>query len=338
MLLLYIALLLTAIISIESLVHPSCMGLFINGSVPLSSGGFYKRRELPKPAYYDHSSCFLMKARYNCMDSRLKHSNNSLTDWQLMLAGYSGKDCTLDQLFSATGGIHQVAKNIRSWSHRRENVTHTNVLILGNSFLRQVFEAITCRYRANIVNGLVSVNATQMSISNSYRPFGVVDMGEILPMNEFRAGCHGSNATHYYEPQFLPPQSYNCSDSTAMVELDEGLRIYYIFRHFNYNKDLPILFDKLHLNISKIDVVVTNNVPAQNHLLFTMLHPHVPIIEFDALSYLQKIQTRDCGWWDGAHNIGLVMAADEHPCMPGIPDDEADLLLFMLAKRILKIS
>ena len=323
------------ILAKSSLYH-TCMKLFTNGTVPLSVG-FYQRRVLPKLIYYDHSSCFLMKARYNCMDSRLSASNNSIFDWEFVLKGENEINCHLNHLFEATGGLKNLAKNIRSWSHRRENVTHTNVLIVGNSFVRQVFEAITCRYRDHIVRGLVQFNATSMSLSNINATYGIADMGDIVSMNDYRAGCHGPIAEHYYEPQFTPLQiNSECGDSMSMVELDEGLRFYYVFRHFNFDKDLPVLFDKLNLKISDIDVVVTNNKLSENLKLFTMLHPHVPKLDFNVLSVFKTIQTRDCGWWDGAHNIGLVMAADVHPCMPGIPDDEADLLLFMLAKKILK--
>ena len=53
------------------------------------------------------------------------------------------------------------------------------------------------------------------------------------------------------------------------------------------------------------------------------------------MGYFRKLQARDLNRWFGADNPGILEKPDAHPCLPGVPDDEANVLLYMLL-RLLK--
>ena len=74
-----------------------------------------------------------------------------------------------------------------------------------------------------------------------------------------------------------------------------------------------------------------------------MLHkidPNVRLLNIsDLLPYFKSIQMRDSGgWWSGADNVGMDHPPDDHPCMPGVPDDELDVLLLALAHNVARIN
>ena len=50
----------------------------------------------------------------------------------------------------------------------------------------------------------------------------------------------------------------------------------------------------------------------------------------DTPKNLKNIQKRDTGQYFGANNPWITDVPDGHPCLPGIPDDEVNLLLMIL--------
>lgn len=318
----------------------NCSSVWKAGHYLNISSIHYVREESARVSHYDERSCFIMDARYNC-----KHPTprkNTLLNWKLHLRDNLGQTCSVSEMWNHTGGLPQLAKNIRSWSHRRVNVTHTNVLILGSSFLRQVYESLVCRYRELIVDGLVQVNGSHIGMAEMARKNGTYhasDMGTMYPMSQYREGCHADRASHYYDPTVVPPVlNQECADSISMVEFPEGLRFYYVFRPTVYSTCIPDLFMHMKLEGLHVDAVVTNYVPPEIAALRRYLDPQVAVI--DAVFILESfraVQTRDCGWWDGADNIGIDHVPDIHPCMPGVPDDELEVLLFALAHKLQRI-
>lgn len=292
----------------------------------ISSGHYYNTKE-PRAADFDHTNCFLMKSRYNCAHTKI---DTSALNYQIFLRSQSGELCDVRKMLDRTGGIIGLSKKIREWSHRRTTITHTNVLFIGNSFLRQVYETIVCRYRHLIVGGFVIINGPDMSLAAmKARPsLSVSKMGEIVSMESQRTGCHQQKYEHFYEVGVqMPPNVHpNCSDDMSMVELPEHLRIYYVFRHFRFDTNPDVLFAKLGLNLSDVDVVVTNNSPTENYRMLSYIA--APVIQFDRLlPFLRDKQVQAAGRCFGADNVGMVHIPDVHPCMPGIPDDETDIVL-----------
>jgi hypothetical protein len=206
-----------------------------------------------------------------------------------------------------------------------------------------VYEALVCRYRDHIVDGLVEVNATHIGMAQMAERNGTFypsDMGTMRSMLEYREGCHGLSPALFYEPAFVPHISeYECSDSISMVEFPGGLRFYYVFRSFVFYTCVPELLQQMRLNGSHVDAVITNHNPTETAPVLRHLDPRVSVISaVYLLEFFHKVQTRDCGWWDGADNVGIKQVPDGHPCMPGIPDDELEVVLFALAHNLRSIT
>jgi hypothetical protein len=45
---------------------------------------------------------------------------------------------------------------------------------------------------------------------------------------------------------------------------------------------------------------------------------------------LRRIQEASIGYYYGADNPWITNPPDNHPCLPGIPDDAANILIFLL--------
>lgn len=163
-------------------------------------------------------------------------------------------------------------------------------------------------------------------------------MGERVTLESQRAGCHSVRHEHYYEAGVvLPPVVHaNCSDDVAMVELPGKLRIYYVFRHFQYGVDTVGFFHHIGLNLTDVDAIVTNNAGSENKYLVSKTA--APVFQFaPLLPFLKEKQMSAAGRYFGADNVGMDHPPDGHPCMPGIPDDEADIVLFQLAHKLISL-
>jgi hypothetical protein len=304
-------------------------GQLWEGDVLNISAGKYVLRNHTHPAPYDHT-CFLMKARYNCAG---KPANRSLESWKFVVPTPDNRtECNLNALVNNTGGVGQLAHNIQTWSHRRRNrVVYTNVLITGSSYMRQTYEALACRYSHLIVRGLVQLNGSLSSLD---------DFGAIVPMPLPSSGlsCRAINSSHYFIAGLGAPHLLDetCQDSLGMVEYAGGLRVFYMFRQYLYDSALDQIFSALGLSPVDVDVLVTNYDANLNAGILERLHPNVTVLHFDrVLPFFLKIQVKDCGWSDRAMNPGLPKSKpDGHPCMPGIPDDELDVLLLALAHGV----
>ena len=48
------------------------------------------------------------------------------------------------------------------------------------------------------------------------------------------------------------------------------------------------------------------------------------------IQLFKTIQQRDSRQWFGANNPWIIDPPDKHACMPGLPDDEVNLLLYLI--------
>ena len=48
------------------------------------------------------------------------------------------------------------------------------------------------------------------------------------------------------------------------------------------------------------------------------------------IKLFKEIQQRDARQWFGANNPWIIDSPDTHACMPGPPDDEVNLLLYLI--------
>jgi hypothetical protein len=125
-----------------------------------------------------------------------------------------------------------------------------------------------------------------------------------------------------------------------MVEYAGGLRVFYMFRQYLYDASLGKLFTALGLSPMDVDVLVTNYETKFNAGVMERLHPKVTVLQFEhVLPFFYRIQKKYCGWRDTAVNAGVEADHPErHPCIPGIPDDELDVLLLALAHGVRAIE
>lgn len=232
-------------------------------------------------------------------------------------------------------------RKIREWSHRGQNASHVNILIAGSSYMRQVYETIVCRYRNLIRGGFLVVNPPDMSLATmkKYPLYGYEKMGHIVSMESMRGGCHGRKTNdRFFEPGVVIPRRVhsNCADDMSMVEFPGNLRIYYMFRHFQYGNDTVATFQRMGLNLTDVDALVTNNHEQDNGPL--LAHVTAPVFHVEELlPHLVRQQIKHIGRFFGADNVGMDHIPDGHPCMPGVPDDEADILLLQLAHKLVTL-
>ncbi|KAH8072903.1 hypothetical protein JL720_10990 [Aureococcus anophagefferens] len=252
---------------------------------------------------------------------------------------------------------------------------------MGNSYLRQVFEAMACRWDATITAGLLQVRGPEMHIEDiaAQKRTSVADRGfRSLPFGDVaRPSCHGNDAERYYALGVAPSVA-GCNDNLAMVEFAKDLRAYFVFRPWSYEEDAIDVLRALDLKARDVDVLVCNEycgLVAPPKRAFGLTTEEAVLGERrDACSgprsaagpatrdrrsststacaarrlstkrnagedrrasqvraTLKAQMKRDVGHAYGATNA--VLRDDNHPCLPGIPDDEVDILFSALADR-----
>lgn len=87
-------------------------------------------------------------------------------------------------------------------------------------------------------------------------------------------------------------------------------------------------------NISKVDLLLFNDYKGPNDVTpddVIVLHK-LSIKEWNGI--FRKLQEENLGRHFGADNPWITNPPDNHPCMPGIPDDKVDLLLHLLLRML----
>jgi hypothetical protein len=92
------------------------------------------------------------------------------------------------------------------------------------------------------------------------------------------------------------------------------------------NEALHQIYDQLGIRDHSVDVLVFDNLDESNTGL-----AYERKVDYSSLTLtLSAFQRRDLGTYFGANNPWITHPPDGHPCMPGIPDDEVNVLLFLL--------
>jgi hypothetical protein len=308
-----------------------------NNSLNLTKLSFVKRSHSGVQRDYDHF-CPFMKARYNCAKNSSQHFE-SAEQWGLAVK-WNGDTLFLKDIVRKIGGIESVFVSLAS--RFRHSKSRANVLLTGNSYIRQIWESIACRYRHIVNAGIVQINGPEMSIRNIQKSGSFeASLGDMVSISMVR-GCHGQsfNSDFYHEGVTVPPQTASCNDDLAMIEV-EKVRFYFIFRPYVFKNFTGVLASKLGLTIDDIDVAIVNERNEDNERsVYSLLRQRaVPVIDLsELLPFLQSLQMRDCGRWFGADNPFITRPPDGHPCMPGVPDDESDIVLLLLKCGLSGIS
>ena len=321
---------------------------------------------------YNHT-CFLMKARYNCAHNNTNEPHAE--DFKLMYR-LNGREefCDLNEVVNWIGGPTGLATFLRPLSRPYQ------VAMQGDSRLRQVFEALVCRFSHQITDIKLSLNGPSMSMSavetlkkerNAASYHNIlrfdelptilhVDMEQIQKKEQHtdnlssnaisfseleRGGCHSvgnlTNLTSFYNVGPVPRNIAGCTDDFAMVEFGGAIRFYYSFRSFWWDDDAVYsMYTHLGMPVPEngklhVDTLVWNMGGGRVGSKGCSEFPHAVVpprgIDWrDVHPYLNQIQAKG-GIYFGAKNPMIKDGVDPvHNCLPGPPDDNANLLLLRL--------
>ena len=182
---------------------------------------------------YDHLSCFVMKARYNCAYSKKPRGDgDSATDYKLVLVENNtdynnninnindGNFCDLRAIVDGWNGPKGIIQQNRhdqstttyaaSTTASSTSTTIANIVFHGNSYLRQLLEAFVCGWRHDITNILVQRGVGILSDSKyagliSYDQVGLDPITNLSYIQQH--GCRGATKrgenwtiSSYYNP------------------------------------------------------------------------------------------------------------------------------------------
>lgn len=277
---------------------------------------------------YDHW-CPVMKARYNCAWPP-NATNNGATREQAHQYQFVWKHpghsrvCDLNELLDYVGGPGGIVRG--------------HVLLQGNSYLRQVWEALVCRNQDQMTHLTLYHNGppTSMAYIESRRGKLLTpqELGEFVVEDNVHSvqGCHGPSPrtplANYYRPNVsVPTNRAKCTDDMATVEFGH-VKFTFIFHPSRFHSNaLEQAYDQLGIVENLVDTMVwmgddemeLRNLVAKSRI---DLGPLLPL--------LIEIQNITVGRYFGADNPWITNPPDNHPCMPGIPEDEANILLWLL--------
>lgn len=153
--------------------------------------------------------------------------------------------------------------------------------------------------------------------------------------------CYHVNPKFYQDGVELPePGIPECDDDVSYIQFGEhNMRVYYVFRPSVYRDDVMehIMEERFGIEqLSHIDYLFVNDDQDASlpqsfvQKLRTDVWENRQNVE-RLRSRLELVQTRDAGRLFRSSNPGIISPPpDTHQCMPGLPDDEAYLLLFAL--------
>lgn len=371
---------------------PSTMTNYTN-SVTQSAAQFLKGLDEAKFTIrhdYRHNTynhmCFIMKPRYNCaLPPGLFNNKSSAQDYKFIYQHESVNEsenvkqyCDLEEVIDWLGGPTGIGRLLaQQFSSENESPKHHRyqVLLQGDSRLRQVIESLICRYSDKVTNLTLTFNALDLSINaikklknknhvssakhilhpnemGQPRNIGFTNDtdGQLLGYDELlRRGCHNSDTmSDYYYPGVTVSTSIpGCSDDLLMVEF--GLiRFYYIFRpQFYSDEALFIAYEKLGLttstDLTTSSLILDDNIDV---LLWNVDNPDVRLLsehrqkalvsyDWDGVhKHLRRVQMESIGTVYGAINPYVEKGPHQpdlqHSCMPGLPDDMVNIMLFSL--------
>jgi len=301
---------------------------------------------------YDHL-CPYMKNRYNCGTKEKAMYGGNAYDWKLMLRdqGREERVCNLWDLINDLQGPAGIGKKVLDdWQTRqgsdrikRANKTMINVAMLGNSYLRQIFESFLCTWSHELTfslfekDGKYDPSIAGMKLRNN-APLTFDELGDMEPMpNPNDNQCHVASVDEFYEDGLeTPHKCKGYTDGIAVAEFGGSMRIYYMFRPWMHLNLTRVMTEKLNLIPEELDILIFNDdqqhtIEKDAHLseVFKASGAWDNRIEWD-YNHFKTIQKRDVGRWFGANNPWVSHPPDGHACMPGPPDDEVNLLLYLI--------
>ena len=252
------------------------------------------------------------------------------------------------------------------------------VLLVGTSRFRQIFEALVCGFSDQVTNLKLQLGGPVFNIHHKY--MNVEEIGPLVGLDFVKNGsCYDPAAQASYSEFFrddgtiIPNNHDRCNDNIAIVEFDfanssnndnqkatgetSKIRFYYVFRPWAWTNVTPALEALGIENRHKMDFVLWEPKDAndeaswqyESSLDLESLYQSMfdirnittnsesntdttlNIEQHDAHELYKSIQLRDIGRYFGADNPWIIDPPDdEHPCMPGMPDDKVNFLLWYM--------
>lgn len=327
---------------------------------------------------YDHQCPYFHKDRYNCARNNtdiLEYGDNP-TDWKLTLIPphVNVSECNLWDFVHELGGPVGVAnaqendgddganktKLISIPKNQRKKKPFV-VLMMGNSYLRQVFEALSCGWSPDITDYRATTNACMsehcMEDIEKLKKEGILrleldefnNVASVLteakkPCVANESSCKPEKSTKeaFYRKGVRLPNKFfpsKTNDNLAMVEFGNSIQFYYIYRpHMHPN--LTAVFEKVFdLDPADVNTILFNDDEEKAIAKYTDLRrifkstgvwQRRSIWPYFSFRYIQE---RDIGRWFGADNPWIFDVPDNHACLPGPPDDEINLFLFLIFSK-----
>lgn len=338
--------------------HPNCFikTMFNNSEFLYKDSTYYELigNNSTHSMRYDHLCQYMMKNRYNCGTTEKPMYGGNAYDWKLMLGdqGKEGRKCNLWNLIYDLQGPAAIGKKVlddfqtlqgSDRIKRANQRSMINVAMLGNSYLRQIFESFVCTWSHEITlslfekDGKYDESIAGMKLRN-YAPLTLDELGnmENLPSPDDNR-CHLDYRDQYYEEGLeIPPNCKGYSDNLAVAEFGGSMRIYYMFRPWMHLNLTRVMKEKLNLIPEELDILIFNDeqekiIEKDAHLIevFKASGAWNNRITWD-YEHFRTIQERDVGRWFSANNPWITNPPDGHACMPGPPDDEVNLLLYLI--------
>ena len=149
-------------------------------------------------------SCWLMHARYNCQGDR-----RGAELWRHVVDVNASTQRTWRDVVDGYGGHVAVAEELAARCGTRDRPRPVNVVLVGHSFLRQVFEALACRWRHRITAGLLNRAAPNLQMAH-------------LRQFKRRGNAHDAAAYARRRPRLLAPMDRG--DAAAATDASVQVR------------------------------------------------------------------------------------------------------------------
>lgn len=315
---------------------------------------------------YNHI-CPWMKNRYNCASAQMKEYGQNAIDWKLVLSvdqhndnnnnnNGDGGDTSLSKVCNLWDFVHDVGgpvglgkyKQHEKQANNKTNKERTyNIVMFGNSFLRQIFQALVCGYGNQITNSLVQLYQTfgidlKSMKERGERKFEVNELGELRDLlTSGKQKCDRyETLPKFYDINFkmdsIPQNCKDYSDNLAMVEFGGVIKFYFMFYPSNM-ANVPQIFDELwKLDPMDVDMLIFNVAEhntflknENNQMLLKAFREtgvwnrkiHWPDSAFPTIQIrdLRSSGVNSGTRWFGANNPWIDQVPDRHPCMPGPP-------------------
>lgn len=337
-------------------------------AISLRHGGWFHRHDRDD---YNLSSCWLMKPRYNCMGDvrrplpsewwHVPDTSEPDNTWRKLLVAHN----TAADDIAERSGLRGAIRACERYCQCQQNDGHVtkanvpgpgkrmiNLLLAGDSHLRQAYEAMACRWRDFVTGGsLITGPLDRPAMSNRvlgkrWQPKRTLNRSDTIltpiekikrpsyTQNPMNPPCHYNleSASYYKGGRFPPmqePAEEICMDDLATIEFLNTLRITYVFRSYAYEGDLEAIFrEYLDIDPQHIDIVV-HNADQNLDIKWSSTEKKPHFLDFSKVHGVLEYQmTRDASSKYGATNAKYQ--DDLHSCLPGIPDDEVDILFVAL--------